>query len=211
MHTKLMVKASAGCSTTSSRQRAFTLIELMVVMAIMAILAGLVFGAMRGMKANSMRKKSSVQIAALELGLEMYRTDFGGFPISEVDPEGDARTGATILYQALSGDGNDLLEASSPQASIGELASSQRSYMEQLDAKRNPFGLVMRRSGASYYVADPWREPYRYRCLATAQDRQSGQRNPASYDLYSHGQTENEEMQEGGGGDEEKKWITNWD
>jgi prepilin-type N-terminal cleavage/methylation domain-containing protein len=211
MHTKLTVNASARCSTAFSRQRAFTLIELMVVIGIMAILAGLVFGAMSGMKKNSMRKKCAVQIAALELGLTMYETEFGGYPISEVDPEGDARTGATILYQALSGDGNDLLEASSPVASIGELGSSQKSYMEQLDAKRNPFAMVMRRSGASYYVADPWREPFRYRCLRTAQERQSGQRNPASYDLYSHGQTEEEEMQEGGGGDEEKKWITNWD
>lgn len=203
---------NAAIPVRSSSRRAFTLIELMVVVAIMAILAGLVFGAMQGMGQNAKRKKAGVQIAALELGLEMFRQEYGDFPISAADPEIDAEEGSSVLYQALSGDGNDRLQLTgTPQPSRGEIGSSHKALMEQLDAKRDPFKMVMQRSESIYYVSDPWGQPYRYVCHQNKSDRQSGQRNPASYDLFTHGQTTEEELANGGVGSDQKQWITNWD
>ncbi len=202
---------NAALPVRSSSHRAFTLIELMVVVAIMAILAGLVFGAMQGMGQNAKRKKAGVQIAALELGLEMFKQEYGDFPISEVDPEIDAAAGSAVLYQALSGDGKNLLElAGSAEPSKGEIGSSHPALMEQLDAKRDPFKMVLQRSESDYLVADPWGQPYRYLCYRDKSGRQASQRNPASYDLYSHGQTIEEEMAKGEGGSGQDQWITNW-
>ena len=204
-----MTNNASSPPATFSNHQAFTLIELMVVVAVMATLAGLVFASMHGMGQNAKRKTAGVRIAALELGLEMYRQDHGDFPVSETDPDLDPHEGAIVLYQALSGDGNTRLNLVGGEASIGELGSSQKAYMEQLDAKRNPSKMVLH-NGRDYFISDPWRQPFRYTRYEERGNRQSAQRNPASYDLYTHGKTAEEEAAEGASGRDEKKWITNW-
>jgi len=200
-----------GRTRASSWKTGFTLIELLVVIAIMAILAGLVFGAMRGMGDSSKRKKAKTLISTIELALEMYRQEFGSFPVSVADPEDNAEQGARILYQALSGDGNDQLLGDQP--SQGELGSSHRALMGLLDPRRNAFKMVSTGPGGSYYLIDPWGEPFHYLCFQLPVDRQANQHNPASYDLYTHGASASDE--EPGEGEEdddpEKKWVTNWD
>ncbi len=75
----------------------FTLVELLAVMAIIAMLAGLVSSAALVARRRSVIAKAKAGIATMETALSMYEVDFGDFP-----PSGNAE-----LVKALGGPSDD--------------------------------------------------------------------------------------------------------
>lgn len=76
--------------TTSSSPRrmlgntkGFTLIELMVVMVILGILAGLIVPRIMDRPEEARRTKAGVQIQSIEQALKLYKLDNGSFPTTE--------------------------------------------------------------------------------------------------------------------------------
>jgi general secretion pathway protein G len=67
------------------RRRAggFTLVELLVVLAILTLLAGLVGPRVLGQLGGAKAKSAAVQIADFEKALELYKLDVGRFPTKE--------------------------------------------------------------------------------------------------------------------------------
>ncbi|MBA3014258.1 MAG: type II secretion system major pseudopilin GspG [Proteobacteria bacterium] len=61
----------------------FTLIELMVVMVILAILAGLIVPRIMGRPEEARRTKAAIQIQNLETALKLYSLDNGAYPTTE--------------------------------------------------------------------------------------------------------------------------------
>jgi general secretion pathway protein G len=61
----------------------FTLIELMVVMVILAILAGLIVPRIMGRPEEARRTKAAIQIQSLETALKLYNLDNGDYPTTE--------------------------------------------------------------------------------------------------------------------------------
>jgi general secretion pathway protein G len=61
----------------------FTLIELMVVIVILGILAGLVLPRFMGRTEEAKRTKARLQIENLEAALKLYKLDNGGYPTTE--------------------------------------------------------------------------------------------------------------------------------
>jgi general secretion pathway protein G len=61
-------------------QRGFTLIELMVVIVILGILAGLIVPRIMGRPDEARLAKARLQIESLETALKMYRLDNGSYP-----------------------------------------------------------------------------------------------------------------------------------
>ncbi len=64
-------------------QRGFTLMELLVVLAILGLLMGLVGPQVLNQLGGAKTKTAALQIADLEQTLEMYKLDVGRFPNSE--------------------------------------------------------------------------------------------------------------------------------
>ena len=60
----------------------FTLVELLIVMAILAILGGLVTAAAQTARKRGAVTKAKAAIAAIETALQMYQLDIGGYPPS---------------------------------------------------------------------------------------------------------------------------------
>jgi prepilin-type N-terminal cleavage/methylation domain-containing protein len=106
--------------------RAFTLVEMLVVMAVIAILAGIILSVNGLVQSKAARTRAEAEIRAMSAGLERYKADNGSYPMS---PESSPNTmnGATnkldprvngvptdplykdaslTLYRALSGDMN---------------------------------------------------------------------------------------------------------
>jgi len=63
--------------------RAFTLIELMVVIVILGILAGLIIPRIMGRPEEARRMKGRIQIESIETALKLYRLDNGEYPSTE--------------------------------------------------------------------------------------------------------------------------------
>ena len=67
----------------SSRSRAFTLLELLVVIVIIGLLAGLVAPRYFDQVSKTNTKIAKAQIDALEKALDQYRLDLGAYPTTE--------------------------------------------------------------------------------------------------------------------------------
>lgn len=66
-----------------NNQRGFTLIEILVVVVILGILAGIVVPRLLGEPEKARRTKAEVQIRSLEESLAMFKLDNGFFPNTE--------------------------------------------------------------------------------------------------------------------------------
>jgi type II secretory pathway pseudopilin PulG len=107
---------------------AFTLIELMVVIAIIIVLAGLILSTMGYVQKKGARARAETEIAAMSAACESYKADNGIYPrdptpntatdklnaktdgdptLTATNPSGGTYTTASlVLYRALSGDTN---------------------------------------------------------------------------------------------------------
>jgi len=155
---------------------AFTLIELMVVITIIVILAGLVVGGMEYANQRQASEKTKVQIALLSKGIEEYKLDMGAYPGTA---DGDV---SEQLYQALFKDGYDYTNPNTPPASW---TKATKIYLNDLDPRNNKQGWVTTTTnaapGANLKIIDPWGNNYRYRKGTNAQAQNH------DFDLWSMG------------------------
>ncbi len=213
--------------------RAFTLIEMITVIAIIAILSGLVLSISGLVQNKGARAKTEAEIKALSSGLESYKTDFGGYPqnteTDNLEPRAiGSPTGyykaSLALYKALSGDmnangkidvsGNDPEKANNYVPDFFRPARFDSAAREQLNKGAATVSIS--------YIVDPFGYSYGYStyglkaeqdyrvALLTdanadrpASDPKKGGYNP-TFDLWSTG---------GGTTNSEKdraKWIKNW-
>jgi general secretion pathway protein G len=84
------MKRSTGIQTTANMRTrpartaaGFTLVELLVVLAILTLLAGLVGPRVLGQLGGAKSKTAAVQIADLDKALELFKLDVGRFPTTE--------------------------------------------------------------------------------------------------------------------------------
>jgi general secretion pathway protein G len=64
-------------------EKGFTLIELMVVIVILGVLAGLIVPRIMGRPEEARRMKAKVQIEAIEMALNLYKLDNGSYPSTD--------------------------------------------------------------------------------------------------------------------------------
>ena len=178
---------------------AFTLVELLTVIAIIVLLVGITIGILGFAQEKSAVAKAEVQLAFITNGLELYKKVYKEFP-EPVDNDGKGWGGSEALYQALSGDGDDKLFLGGTEgstASTGKPGSSDDQFqVAGIDPSANKHGLV----GAGYRLVDPFGQPWYYR-LHVEDDPGDPTRNK-TFDLWSVGTDRRQEN--------EAKWIKNW-
>ena len=119
---------------------AFTLIELLIVIAIIAILASLTLSAAGFIQKKAGRSRAEAEIAALSAALENYKVDNGDYP-----------TGTNLNASSSAGDNKFLRDA---------LVSTNKVYFEFSKSQTNSSGRVLDPFGNSYgyqYPGDPER------------------------------------------------------
>lgn len=164
-----------------SRTRAFTLVEMLIVVTIIALLAALTLGGYTYAMRSSKRRLTSGSQEAIILALERYNTEFGEYPQPVGSnqmvqfPPGIAvydTSGAACLYQALTGDGFDQIygvTADSSASSGGGSSSSGSSdgKVEGPSEIKNKMFVeipqtIFTRKGSSYILVDGFGHPFQY-------------------------------------------------
>jgi general secretion pathway protein G len=102
-----------------SDNRGFTLIELMVVIVILGVLAGLIIPRIMGRPEEARRMKARIQIESIETSLKLYKLDNGNYPTTE--------QGLDALVEA---------------PTVGQLARAWREggYMDKGKVPKDPWG-----------------------------------------------------------------------
>ena len=183
-------------------RRAFSLVELMVVMAIIMMLAGLVMVALPGLQAKANRNRAEAFLAELEGGLSKYKVDNGIFPRNDAggDREVSGKNGAAILYKYLSGDFSPV---------DGFVDDGEKIYVPKLDfeTNKNSNNPRSRFFQGEYIVIDNYGNRIRYLC--DPPNTKPSERNTVNptYDIWSIVDTD-----PGNANDlkTQSKYITNW-
>jgi general secretion pathway protein G len=162
----------------SSYRPGFTLIEMIAVITIIILLAGIVVGSMGYVQGRQAREKAKAQIALLSKAIEEYKMEMGVYPGD--DNTADTGDVSEDLYQALFKDGYDYINDSP----TGTWDKARRIYLPQLDPRDNKQGWVDKLATTDTVpddlkIVDPWGNKYRYR-------RGTNARNP-DFDLWSVG------------------------
>ena len=206
----------------------FTLIELMVVIAIMALLASLTMMGFGYANRAAKRNLSQGFHRAIESGLERYFTDNGEYPEPKADgapaefggksyPTGSAQ----MLYQAMSGDGNSAIKIASGggTASNGFMTGSlsDKAIGEQKMTDM-PKEMWTKLGNSIYILIDGFGHPFQYTKGPKA-TRPGEKANPNqvsinnTYDLWSFGEddinTRSVTLSDKKG-QQSAKWIKNW-
>jgi len=189
-----------------NRVASFTLIELLTVIAIIAILAAIVLSAGSGVMQRAARSRASGEIQAMSTALEGYKTDNGIYPAVSLltGPPSGAYPGdpAVANVTAYQNSSQALYLALSGQASYGAAPTAGvRSYMGfKINQMGNP-------TAATSYIKDPWNNSYGY---------STGDANvpPVAQVLYPNNGTGFFDLWSTGGttagGTATNTWLSNW-
>ncbi len=178
---------------------AFTLIELMAVITIIVILAGLVVGGLGFVTERQAKEKARVQIALLSKGLEAYKLDMGSYPLTGTTTTGLTNS-ANSLYIPLFYEGYAYNKPTTPptnwtkKVNNADFPKSTTIYITDLDPTTSKQGWVDPVTGTSAVppatttVKDPWGTEYRYRSAqpATGTAVNKDTQNP-DFDLWTSG------------------------
>ncbi len=216
----------------SNRNGAFTLVELMVVIAIIAVLASLTLGAYTFAMRDSKRRTTVGSMTAITAALDDYQLEFGEFPepanvgsFAEILPGKSYDIGgAACLYQALRGDGYDQIAGVSGS---GEENASSDGKVEDAEIANMIFkempDTMWSRRGNVFFLIDAFGRPFQYIKAAAptsggGSSGSGGTSQPTTinptYDLWSYAEddvniraTSVESME---APQLSQKWITNW-
>jgi prepilin-type N-terminal cleavage/methylation domain-containing protein len=165
---------------TSHSNPAFTLVELLGVITIIGILAGLTLGGAGAIRRHGATSQAKSEVAALQAACERYFADNNAYPAnSSVDPSSSASAAPT----GYTGAGQTLFTNLIGSATLSGTSTSKR-YFE-------PKPLMVYTNGSPNYFIDPWGYAYGY--------NSDGTNAPLIWSTA--GQTTTNGM---------NKWITSW-
>lgn len=207
-----------------SSKTAFTLVEMLTVMAVIAILAGLIVSVNAYAHRKAALLRATGEITTMAASCEAYKADFGDYPrdltgsaTDDLDPRVDGdptkekyQKASLALYKALSGDANANGRATEKPYFEFRPDHLQKSSTGDIKFLKDPFGNSYGYSTAAAKVERTFREELKKNPNATRKDVKGY--NP-TFDLWSTGGVVSKTA---GGGDpsvlnaERKRWVKNW-
>lgn len=172
---------SRSVSFPAPGRRAFTLIELLTVIAIIAILAALLLQTAGFVQEKAGNSRAKSEIAALTTSLENYKLDMGSYPTGD---GGDNST-KNLLDALNPTDGNSKIYFEVPPKMLEGYSSKKSSTENRASASR---------------LVDPFGNPYHYEYNGP-DDANSKRSGKGQFNLWSQGRKNSTN---------ENVWIKNW-
>jgi prepilin-type N-terminal cleavage/methylation domain-containing protein len=171
---------------------AFTLVELLIVMAIILVLAGLILATSGYVQKKGKRSRAEAEIAAMSAALENYKADNGIYPRDGVTDGLDVTTPALSNYDAPSLKLYEYLSGDSDH----NRAAETKTYFPFKPNQLSPVDQTQ----AVTSIRDPFGNPYGYSTMKASDSTKNGF-NP-TFDLWS--------IADGAPGTDQRKWVKNW-
>jgi prepilin-type N-terminal cleavage/methylation domain-containing protein len=184
-----------------TRDRAFTVVELLIVMAIILVLAGLILATSGYVQKKGSRSRAEAEIAAISAALENYKADNGIYP-SDADTnalkantmgnptQSEYQKASLALYKLVSGDADNSTDRSAEMKTYFSFKPNQLSPSTQ--------------NQAVTYIKDPFGNSYGYSTIKAAAPSGSDGYNP-TFDLWSTGG-----VISASNPTDQSQWIKNW-
>ncbi len=193
-------RAKAPRSSFTARS-AFTLIELVVVVGIILILAGLVLSTAGYAQKKGARARAETEIAAMSAACESYKADNGIYPTNDatngLNPTttnlGDYKTACQYMYGEISGD-RDF--DGTPNTGVRSYMTFKPGSLLRDDMSNPPSS-----TNPVTAIRDPFGNSYGYSTAKAANPSGSVGYNP-TFDLWT--------IADGAAGTDQTKWIKNW-
>jgi prepilin-type N-terminal cleavage/methylation domain-containing protein len=159
--------------------RGFTIIELLIVMAIILVLAGLILATSSYVHKKGQRSRAEAEIAAISAALENYKADNGVYPTTaetnalKANTIGDPinyQAASLALYKLISGDADNSADRSAESKSYFAFKPNQLNPTIQTDAVT--------------FIRDPFGNSYGYSTVKASAPTGSDGYNP-TFDLWS--------------------------
>lgn len=176
----------------------FTLMEVLIVIAILAFLAAGVWEAKSLIEGRQLRSTAQTQIAQLETAMNAYRADNG-----DVCPYGRGDEWSShVLYSALTCDDDNNGEPDKDKSSgitrmpycetiviVDTKSGEQMEGIPAVKVRINAKADGTRKKGKFYLLIDPWGKPYRYRLGCEMGDERGrvGRGINPDFDIFSLG------------------------
>ena len=203
-HSSFVIDSSFDIRASSFRAGgAFTILEVLVVMTIIIVLAGLILVTSGYVQKKGARSRAEAEIAAMSAALENYKADNGTYPITPITSALDARiatnpatyqTAAFDVYAALTGDTNG-----DRTLGGGDADPSAKSYISFSPNQLNPPPPSTVRVTS---IRDPFGNSYGY---STAYQHDVEQGNPPT-----HGYNPTFDLWSTANSTDPNQWIKNW-
>ena len=149
----------------------FTLIEVITVITIILILAGLVVSGAGFVKDRQANEKARVQIALISKALEEYKLDMGFYPYTVDSADGSGQS--AILFNALY---------------FGALSdTTKKLYLAELDPAVGKQKWTSGTASITTKIVDPWGVEYRYRTAIKSDGASNNSTQNPDFDLWSSG------------------------
>jgi type II secretory pathway pseudopilin PulG len=176
---------------------AFTILELLIVIAIIITLAGLILATSGYVQKKGARSRTEAEIAAISAALENYKADNGIYPSDPTKTESlnpaasidltNYQIASLYLYEQLSGDADNDRQ---PDANTKTYFSFKPNMLSPRDQAVNVTAIV-----------DPFGNSYGYSTNKAAHPTGNVGYNP-TFDLWSTGGVTT--------GTDQSQWIKNW-
>lgn len=200
----------SNAGDTPATTSAFTILELLIVISIIIVLAGLILATSGYVQKKGARSRAEAEIAALSAALENYKADNGAYPrdttnqySDKLNPRQDGTTAASyqnaskFLYGEISGDNenyNNKIDTAAEQKNKTYFSFKPQMLFGTKDSNGSLVSVS--------YIRDPFGNSYGY---STAYQANPANGYNPTFDLWSTGGVVNNANPP-----DQTQWIKNW-